>query len=218
MKNLETEFKWDANTARAFFRMQQALLKTVGRESISPGGKLHIEDTYLDTPTRTFEKQQIAFRIRHYANKWEATFKTRTEIKNGKAVRREETLALPGVKNLSEGLAFLRQKNFWKGLPLEHLTVLFRIQNQRTLYQIVYKNMTAEMAFDACKILVAGRRVFMKEIELEYKQGSEKDLAELANICTAKCGLPYARVSKVKTACGLLKLWGGYDGISGAVI
>lgn len=208
MKNIETEFKWDANVPRAFFRMKQAVQKITKVKSFPAGQMLHIQDVYLDTPDAGFEKEQIAFRVRQCNAKWEATFKTRTEIINGKAVRREETLPLPGVKNLKEALSFLNRKRTWLGLQLEHLTPLFSVSNKRTIYTVCYGGATAELAFDNCVITVAGRRLQMKEIELELKKGNPLMLEELAKQLTDRSGLSYMRVSKVKTAYGLRKLWG----------
>lgn len=208
MKNMETEFKWDANVPRAFARMRRAVEQVAGQASAGGAVQLAICDVYLDTPDSAFEKQQIAFRVRCCAGQWQATFKTRTEVKNGKAVRREETLELPGVKNLKEALSFLNQKKRWKNLPLQQLRPLFKLTNRRTVQLLSFPSLEAELAFDQCTLYVAGRKVQMKEIELELKKGKASALETLARQLTQQSGLSYMRVSKVKTACGLLKLWG----------
>lgn len=206
MKHTEIEFKWDANSPRAFTNMREALSTTC--EKISLAKKWKIVDTYLETPSQTLTKQQIAFRVRHVNQSWEATFKTRTEIKNGKAVRREETLALPDVKNISQALRFLQHKKTWKGLQLTELRPIFTLKNRRETYDIILRNMQAELAFDTCELNVCGRRVHFKEIELEHKKGSAIIFEKLAAQLTQTSKLKRAEISKVKTAFLLLKLWG----------
>lgn len=206
MKNMETEFKWDANTPRAFARMLVVAERVAAR--VAAPEKLHLRDVYLDHADLFFESQKIAFRVRNTDGAFEATFKTRTEIINGKAVRREETLPLPGVKNLSAALAFLNRKKSWKGLHVAGLSVRFEIRNRRLVRPVFFDGATLELAFDSCEILVRGRIVKMKEIELELKSGPPEKLDALCARLSRGSGLAAMRFSKVKTAVSLLSLWG----------
>lgn len=201
----EIEFKWEANRPRAFYKMQRAVFSS--GVHVLPVQNLKITDTYLDTPMRDFEKQKIAFRVRCANHNWEATFKTRTEIVHGKAVRREETLKIPGVKSLTQALEFLRRKKMWKDLCVDNLQPLFVLKNYRQTQAVTWHQMQAELAFDTCEVLVCGRRVFFKEIELEHKKGAAKNFEELAEQLTRASGLKEAQISKVKTALALRKLW-----------
>lgn len=207
MPNIETEFKWDSNSPRAFARVLSAV-RQVPSVRLSSPRVLHICDTYLDTPEHFFEQNKIAFRVRNTDGVWEATYKTRTEIKNGRAVRREESLPLPGIKNLAQALSFLADKKKWDKLPLTGLKMLFALRNKRTSYDILFNGVEAELSLDNFMICVCGRRVLMKEAELELKKGQPDTLDELARQITQASGLAYARVSKVKTATALLALWG----------
>ena len=207
MPNIETEFKWDSNSPRAFARVLSAV-RQVPSVRLSAPRVLHICDTYLDTPEHFFEQNKIAFRVRNTDGVWEATYKTRTEIKNGRAVRREESLPLPGIKNLAQALSFLADKKKWDKLPLTGLKMLFALRNKRTSYDILFNGVEAELSLDNFMICVCGRRVLMKEAELELKKGQPDTLDELARQITQASGLAYARVSKVKTATALLALWG----------
>ncbi len=209
MEHLETEFKWDANLPRAFARMRAAVCRTVPKGRLLAPVHLVIRDVYLDTEEGDFCRQKIAFRVRCTDGKWEATFKTRSEIINGKAVRREETLPLPDAKNLTDALQLLNAKKNWKGLCVARLNPLFEIRNRRQTINVFYGEAQAEMAFDKFEIRVAGRRVLMKEVELEHKQGPAADTEKLAQELTRSSGLCYAKISKVKTAVELSKLWGG---------
>ena len=205
MKNLETEIKWDATAPRAFLRMLYAAKKLAGTRAVSVGQVLRITDVYLDHSDETFAKQQIAFRLRHYAQTWEATFKTRTQLVNGKAVRREETQTLTGVQNLSQALAKLNAQKRWKNLPVGGLVPLFRIGNKRRARLITTPHFQAELAFDTCVIYAGEKRVSMKEIELELKRGHAPAFDAFAAQLSSVSGLPRATQSKVKTACALLK-------------
>ena len=161
----------------------------------------------MDHADERFAKEKIAFRVRQINKKWEATFKTRSEIKNGKAVRREETLALPNVKNLAQALAFLQHKKTWQKLDVRDLQKRFVLKNRRQAFGLIYKKCTAELALDNFAVFVCGREVRMKEIELELKGGRTQDFEELASHFTKKSGLAFSTISKVRTAETLRKLW-----------
>lgn len=203
MRHIETEIKWDANSPRAFFKMLQAAQDLA---QISCAEKLYLQDTYLDTPTHTLSKQKIALRVRHFNKQWEATFKTKTKLQNGCAVRQEETLSLP-VQTLAQALDFLHHKKMWKQICTQQLCPRFSIKNHRTSYALFYQNTQSELSFDSFEILVCGRSVKMKEIELELKKGSAENLKKLAQYLTQKSGLKLAKISKVKTAEALINLW-----------
>ncbi len=205
MKNLETEFKWNAQTPYAFLKMLAAIKTIPGKKTLSSAKRLRITDVYADHADHRFERDKIAFRIRHYQDTWEATFKTRTELVNGKAVRREETQPLIKVKNLRQAFSSLSKQKTWKKLSLINLQPLFTIKNKRVLRQLTLPKLQAELSFDSCQIAVGEKRVFFKEIELEFKGGCQKSFDELAGYLSKKSGLKKSVCSKVKTAVSLLK-------------
>ena len=86
--------------------------------------------------------------------------------------------------------------------------MLFALRNKRTSYDIFFNGVEAELSLDNFMICVCGRRVLMKEAELELKKGLPDTFDGLARQITQASGLAYARVSKVKTATALLALWG----------
>lgn len=204
MKNLEIEFKWDGNSAAALQKGRRAF-ETLAQ--VNHVQEVNICDTYLDHADERFSKQKIAFRLRRVNKKWEATFKTRTQIKNGKATRQEATLPLPDVDNLTQALSFLQRKKTWKKLDVQNLQPRFILKNKRRVLMLSYKACQAEAALDTFVIYVCGREVKMREIELELKGGKQKDFEELATLFTAKSDLPFSVNSKVKTAETLLALW-----------
>ena len=204
MKNLETEFKWECENPLCFTQAVR-VMRALGK--MSAPVNLTICDTYLDHADEQFSKQKIAFRVRNVNRRWEATFKTRSEVKNGKAVRREETLPLPNVKNLAQALSLLARKKTWKNLNVRDLQKQFVLKNKRRIFNVTYQKCQAELALDRFSVLVCGREVKMREIELERKHGSQKDFEALAVLFTARSGFAVVKNSKVKTAYLLRKLW-----------
>ena len=204
MKHLEIECKWDANTPRAFGRAQHFLREL--NPQITPK-QLNITDTYLDHATGDLATQKIALRVRNTGGKWEATFKTRSEIKNGKATRREENLPLPRVKNLTQALLFLAKQKKWCGVDVAGLEVKFTLANKRTVYGFNYDGATLEMALDDVTLYILGRQVKFKEIEVELKRGQLEALEQFALHFTRATQLKRAQISKVKTAETFLKFW-----------
>ena len=204
MKHLEIEYKWQANVPRTFGRAS-AMVKQMSAEVKEKS--LRMEDTYLDHANGDLAKQKIALRVRKINDRWEATFKTRTQVKNGKAVRREETLSLPQVKNVAQALTFLAQKKSWKGINLRGLTARFVLKNKRYIYVFNYDGATLEMALDDVTLYVLGRQVKFREIEAELKHGPAQALDRFARLFTQQTKLKRAEISKVKTAETFLKFW-----------
>ena len=197
MRNLEIECKLDANTPRAFWRARQFLKKL--NPQLAPEN-LCIQDNYLDDSARNLAARKIALRVRNTDGRWETTFKTRTEIKNGKAVRREETLPLPQVRNLAQALETLNQKKKWKSIKLTGLTVQFSILNKRTVFSMDYEGASLEIALDDFKICAQRKQLKKKEIEIELKQGNAQQLDRFVKIFKQQTLLQTAKISKVKTA------------------
>ncbi|MBP5403830.1 MAG: CYTH domain-containing protein [Elusimicrobiaceae bacterium] len=204
MKHLEIECKWDANTPRAFARARQFVAQLNSKVIFQT---LRIKDVYLDHANRDLSSQKIALRVRNTAGKWEATFKSRSEIKNGKAVRREETRPLPGVKNVRQALRLLAQQKKWKGINTTGLCAQFALVNKRQLCMFSYDGAQLEMALDDVTIYVAGRQVKFKEIEVELKSGKPTALENFAHAFSDATQLKPAQISKVKTAETFLKFW-----------
>ncbi len=204
MKHLEIEYKWDANTPRAFYKTRQFMEQLNKR--ITPK-QLKIKDAYLDHANGDLAAQKIALRVRNTGAKWEATFKTRTKIENGKAVRREETLPMPRAHNLKQALQFLAQQKTWQGINTTDLQIKFILANKRMVYTFAYDGATLEMALDDVTLHILGRQVKFKEIEMELKRGPTEKLDQFAAAFTRETKLKRAQTSKVKTAETFLKFW-----------
>ena len=204
MKHFEIECKWEANDPRAFSCARQ-FVASLGGKILSK--KLKIKDIYLDHADGDLSEQKIALRVRNCNGKWDATFKTRSEIINGKAVRREETLPLLHVQNATQALKALAGKNTWYGLDTTGLVAKFVLRNQRSVWVFDYHKARLEMALDNITLYVLGRQIKFKEIEVELKRGNKEALDKFARCFTQQTKLKYAKISKVKTAEMLLNLW-----------
>lgn len=204
MKHMEIEYKWEANTPRAFSRAKKVLAKL---SSAATGKKLHIQDTYLDDDKRRLSQQRIALRVRCTDGEWEATYKTRTQLKNGKAVRGEHTIFLEHCSTPAQAILQLQRKKKWHGLDVSNLHAQFSITNLRTIFQFRFDGAELELALDNVRLHVCGRQVLFKEIELELKRGSSKSLDQFARAFEQQTKLERANFSKVKTAETLLQWW-----------
>lgn len=204
MKNFEIECKFDANVSRAFARARRfvkSLHVPVQTQT------LHIKDVYLDHIARDLTAQKIALRVRHVNQTWEVTFKTRTTLQNGKAVRHEETWPLKRVHTLAQALQMLEEKKRWKGLNVTQLKPQFEIINKRTIFVFNYQGADLEMALDQVAIVANGRTLKMKEIEVELKQGTSKQLDRFVQLFKRETKLDFMKISKVKTAEKFLNLF-----------
>lgn len=210
MKNFETEFKWDANIPNAFGKMKRVLSKVIKNKDIQ-FQPIIICDTYLDDEKNTFSASKIAIRLREWNGHFELTYKTKTQIVNGKAVREEHTLALEDVCSFKEAIKKIHSLKKWKGINTTNLLPIFSIHNNRTIALVDYQNMQAEIAFDNCKLSVLGRKILFKEIELELKGGKEEIFDSFCKELSTLTGLQPTHCSKVKTACSLLALWSKHD-------
>ncbi len=200
----EKEFKWDASARGAFACFVRVLRETVSE--ISASQDLSITDRYLDNARGDLSSQKIALRIRRQGCRYEATFKTRTALKNGLACRKEVTKPLPNVRSFAAALRALENLQSWEGMALNGLRVRFTLRNRRRIYRVRYGAVQCEAALDRYVIEAAGKRLARREIELELKSGPEKDFMCLLRTLSEKSTLSPVRISKVACAENLLRL------------
>lgn len=202
--SIETEFKWRATAPADFDKMLSAVRTLTGR-ALPPVQILHIADAYADTPDEALSAQKIAMRVRCTDGTYEATFKTKTRLENGKAVRREETLPLPQAHTQEAALAALRAQKIWLGVNVAQLEFKFYIQNKRRVYTLVQADSVYELALDEVEITAGERRHNMLEIELELKAGAADAFCQWAKKLGEISGLKAPEYSKVATATALWK-------------
>ncbi len=197
MSNVEKEVKWNAMPRGAFVRFERALAQTA---VCSSPKELSITDRYLDNASGTISSQKIALRIRRQQNKFEATLKSRTALVNGWAKRREWTRPLPKARSFATALQKLQEMGRWNGVNLNHLKVRFVLRNHRKCYGVYFKKVMCEAALDRYVVTAGSKRQARREIELELKQGPEKDFADLVNRLQRACSLQRVEISKVAGA------------------
>lgn len=144
--------------------------------------------------------RKIALRIRREGNKFEATLKTRSDVRDGLARRKELTRPLPGVRSASGALKALENGPAWEGLPLAGLSVRFVLRNRRRICRVHFGRAECEAAFDSYVICAGKKKIHRREIELELKKGPESDFLGLVQELTLRSGLEAAKMSKVKSA------------------
>ena len=167
--SIETEFKWRAAAAADFDKMLSAV-STLTARAMPPEQILQILDAYADTPDEALSAQKIALLVRCSDGAYEATLNSKTQLENGKAVRREETLPLPGAHTHREALAALRSRGTWQGVEVAQLEFKFYIQNNRRVYTLVQADAIYELALDEVEITAGERRQNLLEIEpVSYK-------------------------------------------------
>ena len=198
MNHMEKEYKWDASPKDAFSRFLRAL-KEICARPLHPVS-LSITDRYLDNKAGDFSARKIALRIRRMENTFEATLKTRSDIRNGLARRKELTRPLPGARSFPGALKMLTNGPAWEGLSLSGLFVRFMLKNRRRICRVRFYGAECEAAFDSYVICAGGRMLRRKEIELELKKGDEADFLHLVRELTLRSGLEAAKISKVKSA------------------
>lgn len=198
MSHVEQEFKWTCNRA-ADFDTFLSTLKLLSVRCVCPK-RLHIVDTYLDTPQRELSSQKIALRLRRTKNQFEVTLKTKTALQKGMAVRKESTLPLKNAATWHSALKQLKEKNRWEGVGLILLQRIFTIENYRRAYQLSYKKCVCELALDQYLTKANGHQWLRREIELELKKGSAKDFLQLVQKISQNAALPVAKISKVAGA------------------
>ncbi len=203
MNSVEREFKWAVETEQNFETFLSVLKDVLG--GLPAEKTLHICDAYLEKPNGALSAEKVALRIRETEGKFEATLKTRTRLINGLACRKELTLSFPTAKNFKQALQALQERKVWEGVEVADLGVKFEIKNCRKLYEFCYKSTRCEAALDRYVIEAGGESLACREIELELKEGDEKEFLQMTHILSEKSGLQPAQISKVATAENMLK-------------
>lgn len=203
MANTETEYKWTVKNPVEFDRFLSVLRALC---SIEKTQILRITDRYLDTAEGRLSSQKVALRIRCCNGKYEATYKTRTQLVDGVARREEYIQKLKGEKNFITVLKQLQKSSIWPHLILPNLQVRFTLSNYRRTYLVRFGGAVCEVALDSYIVYAAAKRQHRREIELELKSGPESMLNALAEELEKQAGLVRAEISKVAGAERLLKL------------
>lgn len=197
---LEREYKWQAHGHADFFKLQKALQNT--------GLKLRfarslITDSYFDNAEGKLSSEKSALRLRSVNGSYELTLKTSSSIKNGFAVRKEETVPLYAKSHTRASAQFFAEVR-QRRPDLGRISELFLIKNKRESVFLENPLFNAEVCFDDFNILAAGKNQKMYEIEMEFKGGDFEKFAEFAQKLEKENGLKAVQISKVASAYKLL--------------
>ncbi len=164
---MELEYKWKAREET--FRAVAA--SALYRETIVREERLHMEAEYYDTPDRALRQKETALRLRRENGVGMCCLKAGKHVENGCVTRQEWQCE---ANNLAEGLALLPENGAPAQLceELAHLPLetVARMDFERLAVTVQTEGMEAELAMDQGTF--GGVETF-KELELEYKSGSE---------------------------------------------
>ncbi len=200
----EIEFKWAVSSPRDYSHFLVVLKKLNIKIVLLKSVKIH--DFYLDTSDRFFGSSRISCRIRKEDSRWELTFKTRTPLKQGLAMRTEKNISLKRVKTFLQALQCC--KKLLQGILSDPVIIkIFEIKNMRRRYKIILSKQTQAMVcFDKVWIQKGSQKVPLQEIELEFLKGNLHTYYEFIHKMVEVCELEPAKVSKVATAIKTFKL------------
>jgi inorganic triphosphatase YgiF len=137
--------------------------------------KLHLLNTYFDTPKLELHGRRIAVRFRKKGWQWLCTVKSAEPASSGLAVRSEwEAPATPGIFDFSH----VDDDDFREFLVRRSpkFEAIFTTDFHRQLWHVPFGESLIELAIDRGHIESCGRRTPICEIELELLSGRVEDI------------------------------------------
>ncbi|WP_445003512.1 CYTH domain-containing protein [Halomonas mongoliensis] len=161
-------------------------------------------NTYFDTPEGDLEAARMALRLRRIDGRTLQTVKTSGEGGGGLSRRGEWEWEVPGPELDLAGLAGLPPATLGRGV-LPRLRPRFTTDFRRESWQLTHAGARVEVALDEGEILADGRRVAIRELELELKAGAPEALWSLAEALAESVPLRPADTSKAARGGALLR-------------
>ena len=163
----------------------------------------HLGNTYFDTPQGDLEAARMALRLRRLDGRVLQTVKTRGAGGGGLSRRGEWEWEVPGPGLDLAGLAGLPPAELGQDV-LSRLAPRFTTDFRRETRLIDHAGARIEVALDEGEIAAAGRRVAIRELELELKEGEPEALWSLAEALASAVPLRPADTSKAARGGALL--------------
>ncbi|MCC5883785.1 MAG: CYTH domain-containing protein [Halomonas sp.] len=163
-----------------------------------------LANTYYDTRQGELEAARIALRLRRCNDSWVQTLKTSGEGSGGFSRRHEWEWPVAGDALDLAGLAELPPCAELGAGVLQRLEPRFTTDFERRLWRLELADATIEVALDQGEIRAAGRRVPIRELELELKDGDPQALWRLALALAETVPLRPAEASKAARGSALL--------------
>lgn len=160
-------------------------------------------NTYFDTPTGELETARMALRLRRLDDRLLQTLKTRGDGGGGLSRRGEWEWQVPGPGLDLAGLAGLVPAALGRDV-LERLEPRFTTDFRRETRELTHQGARIELALDEGEITAGGRRVTIRELELELKSGDPAALWSLAEALAERVALRPSDTSKAARGSALL--------------
>ncbi|MDN3521450.1 CYTH domain-containing protein [Halomonas ramblicola] len=160
-------------------------------------------NTYYDTPRGELETARMALRLRRLDGRLLQTVKTRGAGGGGLSRRGEWEWEVPGPGLDLAGLAGLPPAELGPGV-LERLEARFTTDFRRETWALRHDGARIELALDEGEILAGGRRVPIRELELELEAGEPAALWSLAEALAESVALRPSDSSKAARGGALL--------------
>lgn len=141
----------------------------------------HLQSTYFDTPDLRLLEQGVGLRVRRMDHRWVQTLKGGNSGEAGLQRRQEWESEVKSNTPDLERLAAEAKVGVLKESDLAaRLIPLFETDFWRTSWLLRLRNTVVELALDGGHVRAHGRIEPLSELELELKQGAEKDLYSTA--------------------------------------
>ncbi|KAA0012029.1 CYTH domain-containing protein [Billgrantia pellis] len=163
-----------------------------------------LTNTYYDTPEGELEAARVALRLRRYGEHRVQTLKSGGEGTGGYSRRREWEWPVEGDDLDREGLAGLTSQAGLEMGWIDRLEPRFTTDFERRIWQLDLAQARIEVALDQGEIRAADRRVPIRELELELKDGDPQALWSLALSLAESVPLRPADASKAARGGALL--------------
>jgi triphosphatase len=160
-------------------------------------------NTYFDTPAGDLEAARMALRLRRVDGRTLQTVKTRGKGGGGLSRRGEWEWEVPGPGLDRKGLTGLPPAELGDEV-LARLAPRFTTDFRRETRELDHAGARIELALDEGEIEAAGRRVAIRELELELKAGEPDALWSLAEVLAESVPLRPADTSKAARGAALL--------------
>jgi triphosphatase len=164
----------------------------------------HLANTYFDTPEGELETARMALRLRRRDENWVQTLKTSGEGGGGYSRRREWEWPVADGSLDRAGLAELPPMAALGADVLARLESRFATDFERRAWRLELAEANIEVALDQGEIRAAGKRVPIRELELELKDGDPQALWSLALSFAETIPLRPADASKAARGSALL--------------
>ncbi|MGQ4878495.1 CYTH domain-containing protein [Billgrantia sp. LNSP4103-1] len=163
-----------------------------------------LANIYFDTPQGELEAARMALRLRRRRDGWVQTLKASGEGSGGYSRRREWEWPVPGEELDRVGLAQLPAIAALGTDVLARLEPRFATDFERRAWHLELAEATVEVALDQGEIRAGERRVPIRELELELKDGDPQTLWSLALSFAETIPLRPADASKAARGSALL--------------